>query len=58
MKLPVSWLAEYIDISDLSVQELADRITFAGIEIASARSSTARRTSRSSAAPPTAAPAS
>ena len=33
MKLPVSWLAEYIDISDLSVQELADRITFAGIEI-------------------------
>ena len=33
MKLPVSWLAEYIDISDLSVEELADRITFAGIEI-------------------------
>lgn len=33
MKLPISWLAEYIDISDLSVQELADRITFAGIEI-------------------------
>jgi phenylalanyl-tRNA synthetase beta chain len=33
MKLPVSWLAEYIDISDLSINELADRITFAGIEI-------------------------
>ena len=33
MKLPVSWLADYIDVSDLSVQELADRITFAGIEI-------------------------
>ncbi|MBQ7666720.1 MAG: phenylalanine--tRNA ligase subunit beta [Kiritimatiellae bacterium] len=33
MKLPVSWLAEYIDISDMSVEELADRITFAGIEI-------------------------
>ena len=33
MKLPVSWLADYIDISDLSVKELADRITFAGIEI-------------------------
>ena len=33
MKLPISWLAEYIDISDLSVEELADRITFAGIEI-------------------------
>lgn len=33
MKLPVSWLSDYIDIADLSVQELADRITFAGIEI-------------------------
>ena len=33
MKLPVSWLAEYIDISDMSMKELADRITFAGIEI-------------------------
>lgn len=33
MKLPISWLAEYIDISDLSLEELADRITFAGIEI-------------------------
>lgn len=33
MKLPVSWLAEYIDVADLSVEELADRITFAGIEI-------------------------
>ena len=33
MKLPISWLADYIDISDLSEQELADRITFAGIEI-------------------------
>ncbi len=33
MKLPVSWLAEYIDISDMSMNDLADRITFAGIEI-------------------------
>ena len=33
MKLPVSWLAEFVDISDLSERELADRITFAGIEI-------------------------
>ena len=33
MKLPISWLAEYVDVSDLSEQELADRITFAGIEI-------------------------
>ena len=33
MKVPISWLREYIDIDDLSVQELADRMTFAGIEI-------------------------
>ena len=33
MKLPISWLREYIDIDDLTVQELADRMTFAGIEI-------------------------
>ena len=33
MKLPISWLREYIDIDDLSVQDLADRMTFAGIEI-------------------------
>ena len=33
MKLPVSWLAEFVEISDLSEKELADRITFAGIEI-------------------------
>ena len=33
MKLPISWLREYIDIDDLSVRDLADRMTFAGIEI-------------------------
>lgn len=33
MKVPVSWLREYIDLGDLSVQDLADRMTFAGIEI-------------------------
>ncbi len=33
MKLPVSWLADYIDIADMSINDLADRITFAGIEI-------------------------
>ncbi len=33
MKVPISWLREYIDIDDLSVQDLADRMTFAGIEI-------------------------
>jgi phenylalanyl-tRNA synthetase beta chain len=33
MKVPISWLREYIDIDDLSIQDLADRMTFAGIEI-------------------------
>ncbi|MCL1887525.1 MAG: phenylalanine--tRNA ligase subunit beta [Kiritimatiellaeota bacterium] len=33
MKIPVSWLNEYIDISDLSVEELAKKITFCGIEV-------------------------
>ena len=33
MKVPISWLCDYIDIDDLSVRELADRMTFAGIEI-------------------------
>jgi phenylalanyl-tRNA synthetase beta chain len=33
MKVPVSWLNEYIDISDLSVEELVKKITFCGIEV-------------------------
>ncbi len=33
MKVPVSWLNEYIDISDLSVEQLAEKITFCGIEV-------------------------
>ena len=33
MKVPLSWLREYVDLGDLSVQDLADRMTFAGIEI-------------------------
>ncbi len=33
MKVPVSWLNEYVDVSDLSVRELADRLTFSGIEV-------------------------
>ena len=33
MKVPVSWLNEYIDISDLSIAELAKKITFCGIEV-------------------------
>ncbi len=33
MKVPLSWLNEYVDISDLSLQELSDRLTFSGVEV-------------------------
>ena len=33
MKVPVSWLNEYVDVSDLSVRELADKLTFSGVEV-------------------------
>ncbi|MDD4623287.1 MAG: phenylalanine--tRNA ligase subunit beta [Kiritimatiellae bacterium] len=33
MKVPVSWLNEYVDVSDLSVKELADKLTFSGVEV-------------------------
>lgn len=33
MKLPISWLNEFVDVSDLSVQELSDRLTFSGVEV-------------------------
>jgi phenylalanyl-tRNA synthetase beta chain len=33
MKVPVSWLNEYVDVADLSVKALADALTFSGIEV-------------------------
>ena len=33
MKVPVSWLNEFVDVSDLSVRELADKLTFSGVEV-------------------------
>ena len=33
MKVPVSWLNEYVDVSDLSVKDLADRLTYSGVEV-------------------------
>ena len=33
MKVPVSWLNEFLDVSDLSVKELADKLTFSGVEV-------------------------
>lgn len=34
MKLPISWLADYVDF-DLSPEELADKLTFSGTEVES-----------------------
>jgi len=33
MKVPVSWLNEYVDVVDIPVRELADKLTFAGVEV-------------------------
>ncbi len=33
MKIPLSWLKDYVDLNDLSVQELAERLTLAGMEV-------------------------
>jgi len=33
MKVPISWLNEYVDLSDLSVKDLSDKLTFSGVEV-------------------------
>jgi phenylalanyl-tRNA synthetase beta chain len=33
MKVPISWLNEYVDVSDLSVKDLSDKLTFSGVEV-------------------------
>ena len=33
MKLPISWLKDYIDIDGLSVEEIARKLTLAGLEV-------------------------
>lgn len=33
MKASLSWLQEHIDLSDLSTEEISERLTFAGIEV-------------------------
>jgi len=33
MKLPISWLKEYIDLEGLSVEEIARKLTLAGLEV-------------------------
>jgi phenylalanyl-tRNA synthetase beta chain len=33
MKLPISWLKDYIDLDGLSIEEIARRLTLAGLEV-------------------------
>ena len=33
MKVPVSWLREYVDLSGLSIKDLGDKLTFSGVEV-------------------------
>ena len=33
MKIPLSWLKDYVDLDGISVQELAERLTLAGMEV-------------------------
>ena len=33
MKLPLSWLKEYVDISGISVKELEAKLFFCGFEV-------------------------
>ena len=33
MKLPISWLNEYIDVSDIPAPELAERLTRSGLQV-------------------------
>ena len=33
MKLPLSWLQDFVDIDGLSVEEIASKLTLAGLEV-------------------------
>ena len=35
MKISTKWLNEFVDISDISIEELANKLTFAGVEVES-----------------------
>jgi phenylalanyl-tRNA synthetase beta chain len=37
MKVPLSWLREYVDLSGISVPQLVERLTLSGLEVASVR---------------------
>ena len=33
MKISKKWLSQYMDLSDMSIEEIADKITSAGLEV-------------------------
>ncbi len=33
MKIPISWLRDYIDLNGLSVEDIARKLTLAGLEV-------------------------
>ena len=35
MKISKKWLSQYMDLSDMSIEEIADKITSAGLEAVS-----------------------
>jgi phenylalanyl-tRNA synthetase beta chain len=37
MKVPLSWLRDYVDLTGIGVPQLVERLTFAGLEVASVR---------------------
>jgi phenylalanyl-tRNA synthetase beta chain len=37
MKVPLSWLRDYVDLTGIAVPQLVERLTFAGLEVASVR---------------------
>ena len=33
MKVPISWLKDYVDIDQIPIEELAHKLTMAGLEV-------------------------
>ena len=33
MKVPISWLKDYVDVKDIPIEELAHKLTLAGLEV-------------------------
>jgi phenylalanyl-tRNA synthetase beta chain len=39
MKLPISWLNEYVQVDDIKPEDLAERLTRAGLQVESIETS-------------------